>query len=311
MCKTLAGDEYFSDSLPDIRTKDACQHIRGRWLIELPELSALSRGDIEAWKAFITRDTERYRQPYGRRESHEPRQCLFIGTTNKDEFLHDETGNRRFWPIRVGTIDIDALKRDREQLFAEAVERYRAGDPWWPNKEFERQVIAQEQEDCFEEDVWQPAIEQFLADEWRDRVLVGDIAQVLGFNSISKIGTADQRRITRILRKLEWRHGKRGTGGKRYYYRPNPGSEKKTMKSTKGSDAGRRVTVPSIFTRVRAHTQAPAADRTRLARYWVKYASLCVTITPSWAVVLGCGGRPVRRSAACLRPSACCWGVTH
>jgi predicted P-loop ATPase len=74
VCRILAGDAYFADDLPDIRSKDANQFVRGLWLIELPELSALNRADIEAWKAFITRTTERYRPLYGRRETIEPRQ---------------------------------------------------------------------------------------------------------------------------------------------------------------------------------------------------------------------------------------------
>jgi predicted P-loop ATPase len=192
-------------------------------LVELPELSALSRGDVEAWKAFITRTTERYRPPYGRKEIEEPRQCVFAGTTNKEQYLYDETGNRRFWPAAVGKIDLDSLRRDREQLFAEAVRRYRARERWWPGPEFEREHIAQEQEDRVVIDDWEGPIADYLDKVPEHKtVQVCEIGRIaLGFLSDSLIGTEAQNRIRRILHKLGWRRGKR-RNKTRFYERPAP-----------------------------------------------------------------------------------------
>jgi predicted P-loop ATPase len=207
-CATLAG-EWFSDALPDnIKGKDASQHFRGKWLIEIGELSAFSRAETEALEAFITRNTEWYRPPWGRLEVIEPRQCVFVGTTNKATYLKDDTGGRRFWPSPVGKIDLKALRRDRDLLFAEAVMRFKRDDQGWPDAAFERRVIKPEQESRYESDPWEQTIAEYVKD--LDRVNVTQIARLaLGFDTIGKVGTQDQRRIVAVLKTLgEWQPGR-------------------------------------------------------------------------------------------------------
>ena len=214
-CRVLGG-EWFSDNLPDITAgKDASQHLRGKWLIEVSEMHAMSRAEAAQLKAFITRTTERYRPSYGRKEVVEPRQCVFIGTTNRDTYLRDESGGRRFWPIKAGIININKLESDRDQLFAEAVVRYREGASWWPNKDFERQFIMPEQAQRYEADVWEETISTYL--ENKTKVTVGQIAREGLHIETQRIGTADQRRIAAALEQLGWKRQKQSWDGKRWW----------------------------------------------------------------------------------------------
>jgi Virulence-associated protein E len=223
-CAVL-GDCWFSDNLPDVTDgKDVSQHLRGKWFIEVAEMHAMSRAEIALLKSFITRTHERYRPSYGRREVIEPRQCLFIGTTNKDTYLRDETGGRRFWPIKAGDIKIDLLKKDRDQLFAEAVKGYKDSEHWWPNKKFEQEHIKPEQDARYEADAWEESIQKYLTDHDSVghpppiRVTIGMVALALGFEAPNKIGTADQRRIAAVLTNLGWtREAKKDREGKRWW----------------------------------------------------------------------------------------------
>jgi predicted P-loop ATPase len=205
-CRVMAG-EWFSDGLKTIGDKDASQHLRGKWLIEIGELSAFGRADTEALKHFLTQTVERYRPSYGRKEVVEPRQCVFIGTTNKKAYLKDETGARRFWPVKIGRIDLDALARDRDQLFAEAVEAYRAGDHWWPEATFEREHIKPQQRDRYEADAWQQPIAKFV--KGLERVTIAEVANGALDIPTGKIGTEMQRRISAVLIDEGWTRGKR------------------------------------------------------------------------------------------------------
>jgi len=200
----LAG-EWFSDHLPDIGHKDASQHLNGKWLIEVAEMHAISKAESTSLKAFLTRSVEKYRPPHGRSEVIEPRQCVFVGSTNKKSYLRDETGGRRFWPVVTGKIDIDSLKNDRDQLFAEAVALFKQGENWWPDREFEKLHINPQQESRFEQDAWEQAIGEYLDTKVTTHVL--ELARNALRLETPKVGTADQRRITSILERLGWEKG--------------------------------------------------------------------------------------------------------
>jgi predicted P-loop ATPase len=195
--------------------KDVSLHLRGKWLIEVAEMHATSRAEAALLKSFISRTTEQYRPSYGRREVIEPRQCVFVGTTNKNIYLKDETGGRRFWPIKVGNIKIDALAHDRDMLFAEAVKLYRDGIQWWPDRDFEKEYIMPEQADRYENDAWEESISAYV--KTKDRVLIGEVARQALFIETPRIGTADQRRIAAVLETLGWHRLKVDWQGKRWW----------------------------------------------------------------------------------------------
>jgi predicted P-loop ATPase len=118
--ETLASKPWFLDSLPNLQDKDASTNIQGAWICEIAELAAMNRSTIEAVKAYLSRNVDRVRPPYGQRRIDIPRSTVFAGTTNPKHYLHDPTGSRRFWPVKVGRCDFQSLIRDRDQLWAEA-----------------------------------------------------------------------------------------------------------------------------------------------------------------------------------------------
>lgn len=124
-------DSWFVDDLPDLGDKEAKIQLRGKWIIEVAELATVRKSQIEATKRFLAARVDTYRAIYGLRTADHPRQCVFLGTVNDKEYLRDATGNRRYWPVKCGKINLTALERDRDQLWAEAVVAYRAGEQWY------------------------------------------------------------------------------------------------------------------------------------------------------------------------------------
>ncbi|XOY55995.1 MAG: VapE domain-containing protein [Rhodobacterales bacterium] len=194
----LCGNQHFSDSLPNVGTKDASDHIRGKWFIEIGELAAMGKAEVEATKAFISRREERYRRPYDRAETRYKRRCVFVGTTNQDTYLRDETGNRRFWPVRVGMVDLDALERDRDLLWAEAVYWFRQGKPWHLTGEA-LHISEAAQESRVSEDIWQADIAKHL--EGTEEASLQEVARAVGLDR-ARISRTEQNRLSACLKAL-------------------------------------------------------------------------------------------------------------
>lgn len=218
-CAVLA-DRWFSDSLPaGIDSRDASAHMRDRWLIELAELAHVRASESDTLKKFITRREERYRPSYGRREVVEPRQCLFVGTTNEDEFLKDPTGNRRFWPVQVGRIDLDRLRADRASLFAEAVALFKSGANWWPEAEFEETEVAPVQSAAREEDAWIPIVHRWwttpgpMAPSVKAYTITDVLRDALHID-LHRLGRTEQNRMRAVLQRLGWKPRKRTAEGR-------------------------------------------------------------------------------------------------
>jgi predicted P-loop ATPase len=153
LVKILGGD-WFDDSLTSIEGKEGMEQIRGKWLIEFGELTNYKKSTSEAYKAFISKQEDSYRPAYGRKVEIYPRQCVFFATTNEPAFLKGDTGNRRFWTVECDKTDIlkdvwDELPQERDQIWAEALHRYREGEKLYLPNELEK--AAQMRQDAHNE----------------------------------------------------------------------------------------------------------------------------------------------------------------
>lgn len=165
----MMGRRWFSDSLISFDGKEAAVQIQGTWINELGELSSFKKSETAIIKNFISRTEDIYREPFGRRTGRYPRRCIFVGTSNENEFLRDPTGDRRFWPITLAECKptksvFEDLEAEVDQLWAEAVVRWQAGEPLHLTPELEERARAQ-QEAYRESNPKEGLIKDFLEQE--------------------------------------------------------------------------------------------------------------------------------------------------
>ena len=225
--RALFGDEWFSDSKLTIGDKDALAQMQGKWAYEMAEMDAHRKADDTAFKQFLTTQVDRVRWHYGKRAEDVPRQCIFVGTTNMEQYGKDETGMRRIWPLEVGMVDLAKLRELRDQLWAEAVALFRQGVTWWVDKrvfvlepdeeplidrpwsEFE---LFQEQGDHRQNvDAWEEPILKFIADN--NKLPYYTTAQIMGGALLldkARWTPLEQKRVAAILRRLGFKVKKVG-----------------------------------------------------------------------------------------------------
>ncbi len=161
--RTLACG-WFQDTTLDLHNKDGMAALQGIWIYELAELDELQRRDASTIKAFLSRQEDRYRPSYGINFVTRKRQTVIVGSTNEEEFISDPTGSRRFWPVRAGAggpIDIPSIEADRDQLWAEALTLFHAGEPWWLDKASES-ALKEASEAHRKSDPWEERIDAWL-----------------------------------------------------------------------------------------------------------------------------------------------------
>ena len=219
--RTLAlKDAWFTDRISNVGSKDAMQELAGVLLVEIAELDALTKATSSTIKSFLTRRRDCFRLPYGKHPISLLRQCVFAGTINPPAggYLKDPTGARRIWPIACqGPIDREALERDRDQLWAEAITLYKAGATWWLETPELEALATAEQALRFKADVWKKPILEWLGKRWD--VSIAEVLQhALKMAPLEQTHSAEIR-VSNILTELgftKYRANKRGKRENRY-----------------------------------------------------------------------------------------------
>lgn len=217
----ILGGKWFGDSPIDLNNKDSFQLIQGKMLYEIAELDAFNKAETTRIKSFISSPVDRFRAPYERAPRDWPRQTVFVGTTNQSQYFKDQTGNSRYWPIQVDdAIDIDGLMSTRDQLFAEAVHRFKAGERWHPTRKEHLDMFEPEQHSREIEELWEGLIGKWLDHQKKDRVtateilldcLQVEVAKIDGMRSMSM-------RIGIVMHRLGWMRKREGGKSRGYYY---------------------------------------------------------------------------------------------
>ena len=212
----LFGEEWFTDELGDLGSKDAALQVQGVWCVEIAELATMNRAESNRIKEWITRRVDRFRPPYGRNIVDAPRQCVLVGTVNPEGgYLKDATGGRRFWPVRCSKINVDWIRARRDQIWAEAVAAYRSGERWWFDKG-EIESAQKEQEARYESDPWTDQVVGFITGKEGSHVTVSEVMDHLTLSNRDQ-NQASQNRVAKILVAEGWRRVQKTFNKKRVW----------------------------------------------------------------------------------------------
>ena len=205
----ILGGEWFGECHEDFGSKDFVLSLKGKWLIEVAEMHSFRRQDVDRLKGIMSTRVDRVRVPYGRMTEEHPRQSVFAGTTNRDDWQADDTGARRFWAVRCGLINLEWLRDNREQLFAEAVRRYQGGEGW---HDIPIEAAARAADERRPDDPWEAVLAEYLdsAKTYTCRELLAHPLQI----DLEHQSQAAAARVGKILRRLGWqsRVGRGGAG---------------------------------------------------------------------------------------------------
>jgi hypothetical protein len=208
----LAGPEHFSDqTILGLDDKHQQEQLRGKWLFEIADLAGMSKADVDKVKAFVSRQCDRARPAYGRYVIEASRRTVFIGTTNSDTYLKSQTGNRRFWPVKTGAIDLEALRRNRNQLWAEAAAAEAAGETLVLPGELWG-VATREQERRRDHDPWDDALRDVKGSEHdssdgrerEERILAAQIFRDHLLLPMDRWSDAAFKRLSYCMARLGW-----------------------------------------------------------------------------------------------------------
>jgi putative DNA primase/helicase len=220
--RALVGEEWFLESVRNpIKDPDKfSQSLQGKWLVEIPEIDRVGGrfGSLDDLTGMITIRKDTYRMPYARSFMDFPRQTILAGTTNVTQWNPDQTGGRRYWPITCKSVNVDFIRENREQLFAEALARYKRGESWWDVPDVDAKEAQSRRRIA---DEWEQIIERYEyhycnRDDWREgpqwvarllpleEMTVGDILEnALGI-PIGKWTNSDQVRVAKCLTAMGW-----------------------------------------------------------------------------------------------------------
>lgn len=244
---TLAvREEWFTDDLPlDADTKRLIEAIAGKWIIEAGELKGMRKGEVDALKSMLSRRFDRARLAYGRHPVEIPRQCIIVGTTNSEHYLKDATGNRRFWPVRCGEFDVEALRRDRDQLWAEARVRDARGDSIRLDPRLYPDA-GREQEERRVTDPFEEALETHLGTR-TGKVRAHDAWTIIGKADVGRRTQDDMNRLGEVMRRLGWERKQHRFGGNpEWCYVRGTRAEREQRLFVQFNDAGEAVSIGTV-----------------------------------------------------------------